>query len=83
MRTKDDFVKQIKSLRSLAEKHRDPIYGGNVIPMIRLYEGLVDPEERKAFRDGLEEMLCDDSAESRSLAVDLCLGFIVFRDVPK
>jgi len=45
-----------------------------------LYKLLTTYEERKSFQDALEQMLTDEREHVRKFAVDICLGFFVFRD---
>ena len=56
-------------------------YGGNVLPAARLYSSLRTHEELRAFQDALERMLGSDDSDIREWAVNVCLGFVVFRDV--
>jgi hypothetical protein len=77
-RTTDDFLNEILALKT--KTVQDTAYGANVVPIIELYKALSTYEERKAFQDALERMLCDKNQEVRSYAVNICLGFFVFRD---
>lgn len=54
-------------------------YGSKVTPAIKMYKELTNFQERKQFQDALEEMLCDCDEGVRKFAVDICLGFFVFR----
>lgn len=55
-------------------------YGSRVMPVLSLYRGLSKFEDRQAFQDSLERMLTSPDEEIRRFAVDICLGFFVFRD---
>ena len=50
------------------------------MPVLSLYKELSTFDERRAFQDALEKMLTDRDKEIRQFAVDICLGFFVFRD---
>jgi len=69
--------------KSLLEsrKKATPEYGGNVMPALEAFRELSDTKEIRAYQDALELMLEDDDPAIRKFAVDLCLGFFVFRDV--
>lgn len=54
-------------------------YGSRVMPRLELYKSLTSFEERRAFQDALERMLVDERENVRMFAVDICLGFFVFR----
>lgn len=58
-----------------------PVYGDNVMPTIETYKEIRAPGERKEFQDALESLLSDPDKEIRSIAVSVCLGFFVFRNV--
>jgi hypothetical protein len=79
MRTADDFLKEILEAKSDIGQNVG-LYGGNVMPVLEIYKKLGSYEERKAFQDALERMLCDKNKDVRSYAVDICLGFFVFRN---
>ncbi len=55
-------------------------YGSKVMPVLALYKELATFEDRKAFQDALEKMLAAPDEKVRRFAVDICLGFFVFRD---
>jgi hypothetical protein len=55
-------------------------YGSRVMPVLELYKSLTTYEERRAFQDALERMLTDERERVRKFAVDICLGFFVFRN---
>lgn len=77
MRNREDFREIILNSR----KKTTPEYGGNVMPVLREFKKLEDTNEIRAFQDALESMLEDPDLSIRKFAVDLCLGFFVFRDV--
>jgi len=51
------------------------------MPVLQAYRELSVPGERRAFQDALEGMLADSDPKVRSIAVTICLGFFVFRNV--
>jgi hypothetical protein len=63
-----------------AKRKPDVDYGGNVLPAGRIFSSLKTHEEVRACQDALEGMLSGDDAEIQSWAVNVCLGFVVFRD---
>ena len=77
MRTATEFRKSMLTMWHKA----GPVYGDNVIPVIETYKELSAPEEKRAFQDALEGMLADNDPKIRSIAVTICLGFFVFRNV--
>lgn len=76
-----EIHKHQKSLRRRGGGYSES--GSRVMPVLQLYAGLALFEERRAFQDALELLLRDEDAEVRSFAVDICLGFFVFRDAIK
>lgn len=74
----DEFEKQIKKNQNFKPGNAE--YGGNVMPILQLYKGLSSSNERKSFREALEKFLVDPDDKKRKFAVDVCLGFFVFRD---
>lgn len=55
-------------------------YGSKVMPVLALYKELAAFEDRKAFQEALERMLAAPDDKVRRFAIDICLGFFVFRD---
>ena len=80
MRTKQDFLTEFDSLAKRIAKAKEPSYGAPVMPFLELYASLSAHEERRAFQDALEDLLVSSDAVERQRAVDICLGFFVFRD---
>lgn len=78
MKTAAQFRTEIASLRP--KKHGPSAYGSRVMPILEIYKKLADYDERRAFQEALELLLRSDDSEERSFAVDICLGFFVFRD---
>ena len=75
------IIEKILQLRDEGMKqsgHFD--YGANVLPVIKYFLSINDPNERKDFLDAIEEMLSSEDGEIRKYAVTLCLGFVTFRD---
>ena len=64
-----------------AKRKPDVDYGGNVLPAGRVFSSLRTHEEVRSFQDALERMLQGDDPDVRAWAVNVCLGFVVFRDV--
>ncbi len=73
------FNNQIQKNRRIG--HANIPYGSNVLPILEMYKSLSEYEEQKAFEDALELMLTDQREEKRRFAVNVCLGFVLFRDV--
>jgi hypothetical protein len=79
MRTSRDFYGEIlKAKPAPVDSYSE--YGSRVMPALELYKSLKSYEERRAYQDALELMLRDESTEVRGFAVDVCLGFFVFRN---
>jgi len=56
-------------------------YGSNVLPLLELYVSLSEADEKRSFRDALEELLSNADGSKRSFAIDVCLGFVIFRKI--
>ena len=54
--------------------------GSRVMPALTMFKALDTYEERRAFQDALERMLESPKLGIRRYAVDVCLGFFVFKD---
>lgn len=76
----DQFLALLEKERRKVGRLRDPSYGAAVMPVLELYKGLTTFEDRRAFQDALERLLSDEDAAKRRYAIDICLGFFVFRD---
>ena len=72
------FDKQISKNRRYA--HSNMIYGANVMPILEIYPTLSDVDERESFIQTLKTFLTDSNQERIDFAVNVCLGFFVFRD---
>jgi hypothetical protein len=77
MKTVDEFYERILSTKN----HPRPGYGGTVLPAMEIYADIQSSEERRAYQAAIERMLRAKDEDTRNFAVDLCLGFFVFRDV--
>lgn len=77
-KTREWFRNEILSRKQTAQGPSE--YGSRVMPTLQLYKGLQTYEERRTFQDALEILLQSPIADERSYAVDVCLGFFVFRD---
>jgi len=78
----DAFIKAI-DYESIKEKHprRAHIpYGSIIIPILRIYKDLSDYEEKRSFEAALEAFLTSPDEEKRRFALDICLGFLIFKD---
>ena len=73
----EQFNQQIKENRSA--KSGNTVYGSNVMPLLELYKN-ISSEEKRAFRETIKEFLIDRDDNKREFAINLCLGFVVFRD---
>ena len=60
--------------------HPDPDYGGVVLPAGRIFSSLRNFSEMRAFMAALESLVSDPDAEIRNWAINLCIGFVTFRD---
>ena len=75
-----DFLLRLEKEQQKIGRLRDPSYGAAVMPVLEIYKRLTTFEDRRAFQDALEMLLTDEDQAKRSFAVDVCLGFFVFRD---
>ena len=82
LRTKEFFIKEFQKQMKFNKRfaHSNIGYGENVMPVLEIYSKLSEYEERESFKDALETFLSDSDPEKRNFAVDLCLGFFIFRD---
>lgn len=78
----DFFIKAFNGqiLKNKRIGHANIPYGSNVMPLLEMYKNLSKYEERKAFEDALESMLTDRDEQKRRFAINVCLGFVIFRD---
>jgi hypothetical protein len=78
----DYFTKAFEDQLKFNKRHAHSNigYGENVMPVLEIYHSLSDFDEKKSFREALIKWLTDSSREKRELAVDICLGFLIFRD---
>jgi len=74
----NEFDKKMK--KNNRNKPGNIPYGSNVISILETYKNLSTFEERKSFREALERLLTDSEEKKRKFAVDICIGFLVFRD---
>ncbi len=72
------FEKQIKFNNRHA--HSNIGYGEDVMPILEVYNNLTGFDERKAFKEALILFLKDVNPDKRDFAINLCLGFLIFRD---
>lgn len=74
----DEFQKQMKFNKK--HSHSNIGYGEDVMPILELYAGLTSFEEKTSFKAALEDYLISPDSPKRDFAVNVCLGFFVFRD---
>lgn len=76
------FTKEIEKQRKKFERFKPAniVYGSNVMPVLRMYKELSTSEERDFFIKSLDNLLADSDAEKRRFAIDICLGFFIFRN---
>jgi len=72
------FDKQIKFNKRHSRSNMG--YGEDVMPILETYQSLSESSEREAFRKTITAFLESADVEKREFAIDLCLGFFVFRD---
>jgi hypothetical protein len=75
-----EFERQIKKNERFKRKPGNTAYGGNVMPILKMYDDLTNPDEGDAFREALEKFLIDPDEKKRKFAVLVCLGFVVFKN---
>jgi hypothetical protein len=79
-RTKTEFLAEFTRIRRTIGQRTTKDYGENVLPFMKLYSSLPEPERRRNFQDALEELLGAEDADTRHFATTVCLGFFVLRD---
>ncbi len=73
----EEFEKQrIKNKRFSTS---NTIYGSNVMPILKMFKEL-SSDEKRGYLEVLESLLASPDNERRKFAIDMCLGFFVFRD---
>jgi hypothetical protein len=80
MNSKEEFLAEFLRIDRESRRIKDTSYGANVMPFLKLYASLSNLEGRRAFQDALEEWLGSTDSETRQKAVNICIGFFVFRD---
>ena len=50
------------------------------MPVLEAYNELTDFSEQKSFREALIKFLTEEDTEKKEFAVNVCLGFLIFRD---
>ncbi len=78
----DYFAKEFEKQKKKFDRIRPAniAYGSNVMPILQMYEHLSSSEERENYRLALEKLLTDPDSDNRKFAVDICLGFLIFKD---
>jgi hypothetical protein len=76
MRTAKEFKTELLSVARTPE----PGYGGNVLPAAKMFSSLASHSEMLEFELAIQSLLESSDLEHRKWAVNLCLGFITFRD---
>lgn len=72
------FTKQVQANKRLSKSNIG--YGEDVMPILEAYSSLSNFDERKAFKDALALFLSSADPIKRNFAIDVCLGFFIFRD---
>lgn len=82
-RTKEYFKKALEQqIGKVGQTESgNTVYGGNVLPILKLYENLDAYEEKMSFQEALTDLLIDTDQNKRRFAVTICIGFIDFRKV--
>ena len=82
VKNKEFFLQKFQKQMQFKKRftHSNIGYGEDVIPILDLYAGLSNFDERISFKDALEDFLADPDSSKRNFAVDICMGFFVFRD---
>ena len=75
--TVKSYISRIRSIASTNDRSLD----ARIASIVKLYRGLETYPERRDFLAALEQMLRQEQTETRSLAVEICVGFFDFRDV--
>ena len=78
MKTSQDYIQEILSKKQTSGGYTE--YGSRVMEVLEIYKDIKTYTERKTFQDALEKLLSDKKEDIRKYAVDICLGFFVFRD---
>ena len=81
IKNKDYFKKYLEQQmnKNSRLKPGNNLYGGNVLPTLKLYENLSIFEEKMAFQEAIADLLVDSEANKRRFAITICTGFIDFR----
>jgi hypothetical protein len=79
----DFFYHKIMETMPTGKEHGYSEYGSKVFPAIEIYADLTEFSDKKSYQEALEKMLSSKNDRERSFAVDICLGFFVFRNVIK
>ena len=83
MNSKEELLAEFARIDREIHRARDTSYGASVMPYLELYASLSSYEPRRAFQSALEAWLGAEDATTRSKAVNICLGFFVFREAIK
>ncbi|MEL7590105.1 MAG: hypothetical protein AAGU17_02270 [Anaerolineaceae bacterium] len=73
----NEFERQMK--KNKLYSNANIVYGSNVMSILKMYKDLKS-EEKKEYLEALENLLASFDIEKRKFAIDICLGFFVFRD---
>jgi phage-related tail protein len=73
----NEFERQMK--KNKLYSNANIVYGSNVMSILKMYKDLKS-EEKKEYLEALENLLASFDIEKRRFAIDICLGFFVFRD---
>ena len=73
----NEFERQMK--KNKLYSNANIVYGSNLMSILKMYKDLKS-EEKKEYLEALENLLASFDIEKRRFAIDICLGFFVFRD---
>lgn len=72
------LINKIVSL-DLKPGHGYEAVGDRVEPVIAMYVSMHTDDERRRFRQALEQMLVDPRERVRDFAMAICLGLVMYR----
>lgn len=55
------------------------IYGSRIVEILDLYDSIETFEERKAFKEAIEQLLMSGNKDLIEFGITICTGFIDFR----
>ena len=81
VKDKNYFIEVIERQRKKFERFTPSniSYGSNVLPLLNLYNEL-SYDEKSCYLDAIKCLLLDKEKNKQDFAVDICVGFIVFKE---